>query len=477
APQPSGLAHPWRRRANTIFLPDSFQTLFFENKNGTLHFKSSQVLPEPDLSAADESWLRKAISERKGKVFNFMVDSINKRETPVVFDGERLIGYREPKIQSYVSVPSGALLGSGKDYLPKIRELADSSDLNIRYAALWALWNLVRDESAIQTWMNDAQSSDQNLKARALFVLQKIRYEPAKSLFANTLSDADPAIRQVGLFAVQSFFLYDSLPAVYALVDDPDSNVRDTAIQALGIVRSSQGRDLLLKLTERNSDVVSDALAHYREPGDVQKIIATYEAMSSDSPGYHNLHATLSRLSLQEFIYASWDNVKLNAWIEWWKKNSKSAPEQWATYWLTDLVSDFLNSTDKNSQIVAFQLENHFANFFGDLPNDPAAKITFANAWKFNKDTTVWETFSSEPLYVDKDIDLLMAVDSHRTIKYLLTRYEGQFIYSENYSCRYHDTLVNNAGKDFGNPCIALCELRAKIASDWYDWEQGTGGK
>ncbi len=472
--QPSEYAHPWRRRSNnSVFLPDSFQILFFDNKNGTLHFKSAQTLPEPDLTSADETWLRKEIAKREDQRFNLMVDSINNPGDLLIRSEELALSDRKSETQSYVSAPSGALLGSGKEYLPKIRELANSSDLNVKYAALWALWNLVRDESAIQTWMKDAQRSDQNLKARALFVLQKIRYEPAKSLFANTLSDADPAIRQVGLFAVQSFFLYDSLPAVYSLVDDTDSNVRDTAIQTLGIVRSAQGRDLLLKLSERNSDVVSGALSHYREPDDVQKIIATYEATSSDSPRYQSLHATLSRLSLQEFIYASWDNAKLNAWTEWWKKNRKSAPEQWAKYWFTDLVSDFLNSADKNSQIASIQLANLFGNFYGDLRDDPSAKITFANAWKFTKDTTVWEMFTSKSLYVDTDIDLLMAVDSHRTIKYLLSRYEGQFIYSENYSCRYHDTLVNNAGKDFGNPCTALCELRAKIASDWYDWRAG----
>ncbi|MCI0618258.1 HEAT repeat domain-containing protein, partial [bacterium] len=244
--------------------------LFFESQRG---FKP--VLPGPALSNSDERKFQEMQRQANEIVFERKIyDFYNPIETFVTPE----LGPADTQI--YAAQPNNCFIPDGSKYLEQLNRLKTRSDDNLRYAALWALWHLNRDPEILETWMKDANQNDTSatgsyLKARALFVLQKIRYKPSADLFPSLLHDEKPLLRQNALFGVQSFNLYETYDDVKKLFGDPDEAVSETAIATLGYLKSDGSREILiqyLKGTYRQAFAANAALKKYRTLNDINRM-------------------------------------------------------------------------------------------------------------------------------------------------------------------------------------------------------------
>lgn len=424
-------------------------------------------LPEPSLSPEEEQWLNNKLAEDSKKQFQERVDLILNPQQNEYFPSHSTAA----SVPILGPLPNRNLLTTDEIHLEELRNLTRSDNRILRDAALLALWYLTGDESLLSTWIKEIESMDPMLRASALNHLQTIRYDKARSFFADALFSTDAVVRQAGLFGVQALRMHEHTPDVIKLLSDPDPAIAETAIQTLGVVRSQEAFSALVPLLERNSSILVEALSQYREAQYLRILIETWIKIDQTSPSYGGLLKTLSKLTLLEQFMGEFTPERYLAdFILWWRKNRKSDVDAWAKYWINELVRMSLVKGDASRAQMA---ANRLNNLFGGLLIDDSERrkqnlMRFSLWWKFMKDESAWKLLKSGFTNFGSNRDLLMAIDPLKTLR--------NFFYEMNH-CKItkgdgvtiHNLLVRYASKDYGNPCYASCDRKLSITANWYD--------
>lgn len=384
-------------------------------------------LPGPRLSSADERWFQKLLQKAKEIVFQRRINEFYNPSPPVITSS---VGPSETKI--YPAQPSEHFLQDGSHYLGQLNRLKISTDDNLRYAVLWALWHLNRDPEILQVWMKDANTTDVSatglfLKARALFVLQKIRYKPSANLFLPLLHHSKPLLRQTALFGVQTFKMNEAFDDVKQLLNDPDEAVSETAIATLGWLRSEESQAILIDYlngTYRQSFVANAALKRYRRHDDIDEMAEYLQRPNLTGQQRIMLFDVVSELTYraepnwkyQDTKFEKVPDESIDKWLRWWKENKNKPRITWY-----------------ETAVGEMKLHEHPLPYRYLLDFDPeiALRLIFARF-----------------------------VEGARQGKW-----EADF----------HELLVNHTGEDFGNPGLAFCSAKDQILEDWIRWGKKQG--
>jgi HEAT repeats len=384
------------------------------------------VLLGPRLSGSEERKLDEMLKQAKDIAFEqklyYFYNPVNAVVTPAL---------GPPDTEAYPAQPFDFFVQDASKYLDQLNRLKTATDDNLRYEVLWALWMLTRDPKILETWMNDATQKDTSatgsyLKARALFVLQKIRYKPSTKLFPPLLHDEKPLLRQTALFGVQSFKLYETYDDVKRLLSDPDEAVSETAIATLGHLKSEDAREILiqhLKGTYRQAFVANAALKKYRSFSDIDRIAEYLKDPNLSTQQRIMLFDVVSELTYRpEPQWKYWDtkfeNVpaeSISKWLEWWKEN-KSKPR-----------SSWYETADKNLALTL--------------------------------------GISTEAAEYQKELD----IDTQNALASIFENFVPAIRKGESVDEAYK-ILLNYSDEDFGNPGVAFCSAKDRILEEWIQW-------
>jgi len=394
---------------------------FLESQRGF-----TPALPEPVLSTSDEHKFREMLQQANELVFD---QKIYNFYNPIESEAEGPPGPSDTPI--YAAQPTGFLIQDGSKYLDQLNRLKTKSDDNLRYEALWAIWQLNRDPEILETWMNDATQNDTSatgsyLKARALSILQKIRYKPSMNLFPPLLHDEKPLLRQTALLGVQSFKLYETYDDVKKLLSDPDEPVSETAIETLGYLKSEDAREILiqyLKGTYRQAFAANAALKKYSGLNDIDRMAELLKQSNLSGQQRIMLFDVVSELTFRPEPQSKYWDMKfekvpvesISNWLQWWKDNRNKSKASW------------YETADKNLALTL--------------------------------------SISKDALEYQKQTDINAKNGLRSIFENFVTSTRKRESVDEAYK-----VLLNFSEEDFGNPGIAFCSARDRILRDWIQW-------
>ena len=74
-------------------------------------------------------------------------------------------------------------------------------------------------------------------------------------------------------------------------------------------------------------------------------------------------------------------------------------------------------------------------------------------------------------MHASEKKNLLMIENKEKAMHYFFSVFINGCRYSSaSYEHGLHLFFINEAGEDFGDPCMAWCETKEKVITDWINW-------
>ncbi len=448
------------------------------------HLTGPESRPGPPLAPEDRVWLSGVIRKMREEAFQA---HIRHRTAPF---GALADGPPAPT-RDLVSSPSGIFLDAGIGFLEEVRELLTSTDRINRHEAAWALWMWFRDTKALHVMLADAEAEDSLVRASALNMLRLIRYRPVAALFPEQLGAAAPQLRQVALEGVRAFRLKRAIPQVEMLVADPNTAVAKTAISVLGDLRPRGTRGLLLGILGESGMLAweaSSVLAKLADREDMDIYVRRLAAKETLPEEKWLILDVLRRVTGE---MSNWSFNRMRArgeppspksiaeWKSWWGKNRRGSRADWFKGRLEVMVRDFISSNDRTRVWYARNLLRNYrplASVGSERHITDKDRAIVRRWWSWNRNENAWDILSPNGYPDQRTATFLAELEPERSRR-LLFRH---FMRTANTSgarkeSSLHRKLVVAAGVDFGDPMVASCGTRGKVASDWLAWARERG--
>ena len=131
---------------------------------------------------------------------------------------------------------------AGRRAVPPLSAALDDRDAAVRLYAAAALAQLGEDDRARLIVMRTIQDNDSGLRAEAVALLPDVTVDRAGLLpiLSGTLHDADPEVRAASARAIATLgrIAEPLIPALWAMLQDPDEGVRQHALFAIHEIKS-----------------------------------------------------------------------------------------------------------------------------------------------------------------------------------------------------------------------------------------------
>ena len=477
------------------YFPESAEWLE-SNKKCRKFIKNKELgFPGADFSKSENDWMITLINaERKHYLKKILQQVYNPPSELIVCPGPVMGSScpiaRPPEELSGIGkfIPSAILLNNfDNDFLEDYSAFARSKDEKLKNAALWALWHLKRDEDAIKTWLKDAKGNNHDARYKALYILQYLRYRPAAFLYPQLLQDTDPVMRYLGLLGIHAFKMGEAKEKILKLLDDPNENIKGTAILTLGKLEINEARPILFNMLDEKGPTyycAIVALKDFHDPQDIDYLlhqvnaakitIDQTDALREIMQSYSNKYAPFIMLiPAKSGVWIFQDLVK--SWNKWKKLREEHTYDKFIMAGYDDLVSKCLNELDTMQAGMACMKIKQLFPMLGDSTGDVQRYRSMLDSWWLaHKDGDPWEILTGYEMRTNEKIDLLLQLNENKTLRYLFSLFVNSCRYaSGGYNSPSHQFFADYAGEDFGDPCQAYCAAKDKIIDDWLNWARG----
>ncbi|MCI0412365.1 HEAT repeat domain-containing protein [bacterium] len=426
-------------------------------------------LPGQAFSDEDRNWLISIFAQERKDAFVKLMSPLQERAEldPV-------------SMTDQWTQPFDQFTTNASRFVEELRSMSSTSDSRIRFAVLWALAVTSGDESARKELFTIA-SSENVTKTRALYLLQKMRYQPARNLYRSLLKHSDPSIRKLGLLGVQMFRLQEAENDVIHLIHDPDMLVARLATQTLSWMSSRQTRDILIDLLKENTMVGSsshEALMQFRNPADIDHLAHLLSNTRLDPVQRERLFIIATTSTYREpvsFRIADPTEAELKMliqeWVDWWNTKGKNgSKEDWIREMIQSYISALLQEPNSPTAWSAIStLEKLFSSQVstGSFPDEKREE--FQTWWNSHAQEDLWTTltddFISSGTRTVEVLDLLYDLDPGKAAQLAFGlrcySYDDQF---------WQPWLAKHSNTHLPNVCRLACEKQDEAFFEWGEW-------
>jgi HEAT repeat protein len=432
--------------------------------------------PGQGLSIDQRKWLESFFKNAKESDFASIVKKFDQNQNAPEFEPTNWLTERWQE-------PSNFFLQYASQYKTELENLARIGNVHQRYAALWALWLKLRDEFVVQELFKDTQSSEEEQKINALYLLQRFRYQPSSHLYPRLLKESDWRLRWIGILGVRAFRMNDLIPELISLTKDPEIMVAARATEALGYVKSTEARNALIDLLAEETlvaDSAQKALQQYREVQDLEYFADRLEQhLTITQRDRLFVVVTLNTFRMPEsFITPDPTNEELQTlikdWISWWKtKGRNTTNKEWFQSMIDDYVQTVSRQEENSTNWSARKwLQHYLPNVVDTAFMNEESVENLKHWWAANRNEPVWNLVITDQSFSTygniENLDFLYLIDRERTLQTIIP----QSCFND--SPYLTDFFLKRSPSFMQGLCSDSCLIEDKVFEAWKEFAFGT---